>query len=46
MNTNFIVIGLTRLGIKSESTAQEADALYLSASELFVALYDSGEAQP
>ena len=29
MNTNFKVIGLTRLGIKPESTAQETDALYL-----------------
>ena len=28
MNTNFKVIGLTRLGIKPESTAQETDALY------------------
>ena len=27
MNTNFTVIGLTRLGIKPESTAQETDAL-------------------
>ena len=26
MNTNFKVIGLTRLGIKPESTAQETDA--------------------
>ena len=31
MNTNFIVIGLTRLGIKPESTAQETDAPYHSA---------------
>ena len=31
VNTNFKVIGLTRLGIKPESTAQEADALYHSA---------------
>ena len=30
-NTNFIVIGLTRLGIKPESTAQKTDALYHSA---------------
>ena len=30
MNTNFKVIGLTRLGIKPESTAQETDALYHS----------------
>ena len=28
MNTKFKVVGLTRLGIKPESTAQEADALY------------------
>ena len=27
MNTNFKVIGLTRLGIKLESIASEADAL-------------------
>ena len=27
MNTNFEVIGLTRLGIKPKSTAAEADAL-------------------
>ena len=31
MNTNFKVIGLTQLGIKPESTAQETDALYHSA---------------
>ena len=31
MNTNFKVIGLTRLGIKPESTAQETDALYHTA---------------
>ena len=31
MNTNFKVIGLTRLGIKPESTAQETGALYHSA---------------
>ena len=31
MNTNFKVIGLTRLGIKPESTAQETDVLYHSA---------------
>ena len=31
MNTNFKVIGLTGLGIKPESTAQETDALYHSA---------------
>ena len=31
VHTNFIVIDLTRLGIKPKSTAQEADALYHSA---------------
>ena len=31
VNTNVKVIGLTRLGIKPESTAQETDALYHSA---------------
>ena len=31
MNSNFEVIGLTRLGIKPESTAQETDASYHSA---------------
>ena len=31
VNTNFKVIGLTRLGIKPKSTAQEIDALYHSA---------------
>ena len=31
MNTNFKVIGLTRLGIKAKSTIEEADALYHSA---------------
>ena len=35
MNTNFIVIGLTRLGKKLESTAPEADALTTRSSELF-----------
>ena len=34
MNANVKVIGLTRLGIKPESTAQETDSLYLSATEL------------
>ena len=34
MNTNVKVIGLTRLGIKPESTAQETDALYHSAELL------------
>ena len=32
MNTNFNVIGLTRLGIKAKSTASEAGALYHSAN--------------
>ena len=36
MNTNFKVIGLTRLGIKPKSTAPEADALTTSPSELLV----------
>ena len=35
MNTNFKVIALTRLGIKQESTGQEADALTICPSELF-----------
>ena len=35
MNTNFQVIGLTRLGIKPESTAQETDALTTRPSELY-----------
>ena len=35
MNTNFKVIGLTRLGIKPKSTAPEADALTTRLSELF-----------
>ena len=34
MNTNFEVIGLTRLGIKPESTAPEADALTTRPSEM------------
>ena len=34
MNTNFKVIGLTRLGIKPESTAPEADALTTRPFEL------------
>ena len=34
MNTNFKVIRFTRLGIKPESTATEADALTTQASEL------------
>ena len=35
VNSNFKAIGLTRLGIKPESTAQEADALTTRPSELF-----------
>ena len=35
MNTNFKVIGLTRLGIKPKSTAREADTLITHQSELF-----------
>ena len=35
MNTNFEVIGLTRLGIKPKSTAPKADALTTRPSELF-----------
>ena len=34
MNTNFKVIGLTRLGIKLKSIAPEADALITEATEL------------
>ena len=34
MDTNFKVIGLTRLGIKPKSTAPEADALTTRPSEL------------
>ena len=34
MNTNFKVIGLTRLGIKPESTAPEAEALITRPSKL------------
>ena len=38
MNTNFKVIGLTRLGIKTQSTTSEADALTArpSGSELLI----------
>ena len=35
MKANFKVIGLTRLGIKPEYTAPEADALVTLQSELF-----------
>ena len=35
MNTNFKVIGLTRLGIKPKSTAPEADPRTTRPSELF-----------
>ena len=34
MNTDFKVIGLTRLGIKSESTAPKADSLTTQPSDL------------
>ena len=34
MNTNFRVVGLTRLGIKLESTVSEAGALTTRTSEL------------
>ena len=34
MKINFKVIGLTRLGIKPESTAPEADAVTTRSSEL------------
>ena len=34
MNTNFKVIGLTRLGMKPESTGPKADALTTRPSEL------------
>ena len=43
MNTNFKVIGLTRLGIKPMSTAAEADAVTTRPSELFK-LPSGGEA--
>ena len=36
MNTNFKVIGLTRLGIKPKSTAPEADALTTGPYELLM----------
>ena len=36
VNTNFKVIGLTRLGIKPKSTASEADAFTTRPSELNV----------
>ena len=36
VNTNFKVIGLTRLGIKTQSTALEADALTTRPSELLI----------
>ena len=38
MNTNFKVIGLTRLGIKPKSTASKADALSSRPSELLLAV--------
>ena len=36
MNTNFIVIGLTRLEIYPESAASEVDVLISRPSELFI----------
>ena len=36
VNSNFKVIGLTRLGIKTQSTALEADALTTRPSELLI----------
>ena len=36
MNSNFNVIGLTRLEIKPESTASEVDALTTQPFELFI----------
>ena len=48
MNTNYKVVGLTRLAIKPESTAQEADALTTRPSELlmfFVATLKENELQ-
>ena len=41
MNTNFKVIGLTRLGIKPESTAPEADDLTTQSFELLKISYFS-----
>ena len=42
MNTNFKVIGLTRLGIKPKSKASEADALTTRPFELSIT-FTSGE---
>ena len=39
MNTNFKVVGLTRFGIKAESTAPEVDALFSRPSELLLNLF-------
>ena len=39
MNTNFKVIGLTRLGIKPKSTAQDTDALHHSAISAVIFLH-------
>ena len=36
VNSNFKVIGLTRLGIKTQSTALEADALTTRPSDLLI----------
>ena len=41
MNTNFKVIGLTRVGIKPKFTVAEADALITQPSELLFTNYKS-----
>ena len=43
MNTNFKVIGLTRLGIKPGSAVLEADALTTRPSELLVFIMSSND---
>ena len=42
MNTNFKVIGLTRLGIKPKSTDSEADVLTSRPSELWMPTMPTG----
>ena len=42
MNINFIITGLTRLGIKPESTATDACALAIRPSELFKVFNGNG----
>ena len=42
MNTNFKVIGLTRLGIKHKSTDSEADVLTSWPSELWMPTMPTG----